>query len=224
MSETPPPETAAEKAEARAIRRRWITIGELVAVAGVLIAAVSLWLNWADRREDTAKADAEKAAAARKAVTATLIGKAEDGGRRVVLGDPNQPALADIAVAFPRALGIPPQTSIVEPRVEADWVKGPLLKLTDGGADAVRGKLPVLITATIVEGDRPLTDRAIYDVVFATEGHTFSGRSLRLEGVVFRERVAGDATARLDSLWAAEARRLASAKKDQPTISSGLKK
>ena len=205
-------DTPAEKAEARAIRRRWITIGEVVAVAGVLIAAISLWLGWSDRREDAAKAEAEKSAAARKAATATLIGKAEDKGARVDLSDPKQPALTSIDVAFPRALGIATQTAIVEPQIEAGWMKAPLLKLTDGGADAVRGRVPVLVTATIAEGDRPSIDRAIYDVVFATEGHTFSGRSLKLEGVVFRERVSGDATARLDSLWATEARRLASAK------------
>lgn len=211
MSEDTPQETIAEKAEAQAIRRRWITIGELVAVAGVLIAALSLWLGWSDKREDAAKAETEKAVAAKRASTVTMIGKSEDGGKRVVLVDPNQPALASIDVSFPRALGIAAETAVVQPRVEADWIKRPVLKLTDGGPDAVRGRVPVLIAATIAEGDRPTVDRAIYDVVFATEGGgLLGGRSLKLEGVVFRERVSGDATARLDSLWAAEAKRLTS--------------
>lgn len=204
-------DTPQEKAEARAIRRRWITIGEIVAVAGVLIAAISLWMNWSDKRDDAAQIAAAKSAEARKASTTTLVGKAEGGGDRVVLADPAQPAVASIDVAFPRALGIPTQGSIVPPRIEAGWVDDPLLKLTDGGADAVRGRVPVLIAATITEGDRPAVDRAIYDVVFSTEGHTFGGRTLKLEGVVFRERVRGDATARLDSLWAVEAKRLAAA-------------
>ncbi len=209
MSEDTPPETAAEKAEAQAIRRRWITVGELVAVAGVLIAALSLWLGWSDKREDAAKAETEKAVAAKRASTVTMIGKSEDHGKRVVLADPNQPALASIDVTFPRALGLGAETAVVQPRVDADWIKRPVLKLTDGGPDAVRGRVPVLIAATIAEGDRPTVDRAIYDVVFATEGGgLLGGRSLKLEGVVFRERVSGDATARLDSLWAAEAKRL----------------
>lgn len=201
-------ETPAEKAEARAIRRRWITIGELVAVAGVLIAGVTLWLNWSDRREDSAKSVAQQQAMAKKAATVTLIGKTEDDGRRVVLADADQPALASIDVTFPRALGLAQQTAITSPRIEADWLAKPLLAATDGGPDAVRGRVPVLITATIAEGERPATDAAIYDVVFATEGHTFTGRSLTLEGAIFRERVAGDATARLDALWANEVRRL----------------
>ncbi len=201
-------DTPEDKAEARAIRRRWITIGEIVAVAGVLVGALSLWLTWSDRRDDAAVQQAERSAEARKAVTVTLIGKAEDGGERVALADPDQPAVASIDITFPRALGLPTQASIVTPRIEADWVAKPLLAATDGGADAVRGRVPVLIAATIIEGDRPVIDRAIYDVVFVTEGHTFSGRSLKLEGAVFRERITADAAARLDSLWANEVQRL----------------
>lgn len=200
-----------EKAEARAIRRRWISLGELVAVAGVLIAALTLWLNYADRRDSSAAEAAKAAAAQRKAARATLIGKPERGGERVTLSDPGQPALASIDVAFPRTLGIAAQTAVVDPRIEADWVRNALLKATDGGSDAVRGTLPVLITATISDGDRPATDRAIYDLVFATKGRTFGGRALTLEGAVFRERIGAGGQARLDALWATEAKRLLAA-------------
>ena len=203
MSETP-----AERAEAAKARRRWITLAEAVAVAGVLIAALSLYLGWSERREDAAAKQAQQSAATRKASTARLVGKIEDGGERVTLSDPAQPAVASIHVSFPRALDIAAQSTIVPPRIEARWIDRPLLKLTDGGADAVRGRVPVLIAATIAEGDTPAVDRAIYDVVFATEGHTLGGRTLALEGVVFRGRVRGDATARLDALWAVEAKRL----------------
>ena len=212
MSEETPPETQAEKAEAAATRRRWITLAEVVAVAGVLIAALSLYLGWSDRREDAAAKAVEQSAEARKSATARLVGKAESGGKRVALADPAQPAVASIDVNFPRALGIGAEQTIVPPRIEADWIDDAVLKLTDGGVDAVRGRVPVLIAATIAEGDTPAVDRAIYgDVVFVTEGHTFGGRSLKLEGVVFRERVRGDDTARLDALWAVEAKRLRSA-------------
>ncbi|MES2338594.1 MAG: hypothetical protein V4537_10895 [Pseudomonadota bacterium] len=204
-------ETPADRAEAAATRRRWITLAEAVAVAGVLIAALSLYLGWAERREDAAAKQAEQSADARKSSTARLVGKTEDGGKRVALADPAQPAVASIDVTFPKALGIDDQQTIVPARIEADWIDGALLKLTDGGADSVRGRLPVLIAATIAEGDRPAVDRAIYDIVFATEGHTLGSRTLKLEGVVFRERVRGNAIARLDTLWAVEAKRLASA-------------
>jgi len=202
-------DTPQEKAEAQAIRRRWITIGEVVAVAGLLIAAVSLWMTWSDKRDNAAQIAAAKFAESRKAATATLVGKSDDGGDSVILADPAQPAVASIDVAFPRGLGVAMQGSIVPPRIEADWIAAPLLKLTDGGSDTVRGRVPVMVATTITQGDSPSIDRAIYDVVFATEGRTFGGRALKLEGVVFRERVQGDAAARLDSLWAVEAKRLA---------------
>lgn len=203
MSETPQ-----EKAEAQAIRRRWITVGELVAVAGVLIAAVSLWMNWADKRDDAAQVAAQQSAESRRATTATLVGVAREGGASVALADPAQPSVASIDVTFPRALGAASQETVVPPRIEAEWIATPLLELTDGGADSVRGRVPVMIATTITNGDSPKVDRAIYDIVFATRGRTFGGRALMLEGVVFRERVRGDAIARLDSLWAIEAKRL----------------
>lgn len=201
-------DTPQEKAEARAIRRRWITVGEIVAVAGVLIAALSLWMNWSDRRETAAKLDADRAAQTRRGATATLTGKAEDGGERVTLSDPAHPAIASIDIGFPPALGAAAQTSVVPPRIEARWIVDRLLAVTDGGADALRGRLPVVIAATIADGDHPAIDRAIYDLVFETKSRIVGGRSLRLEGVVLRERVRGDAGARIDKLWAAELQRL----------------
>ncbi|UIJ43654.1 hypothetical protein LZK98_11185 [Sphingomonas cannabina] len=210
MNET---KTAAEKAEDRAIRRRWITIGEGVAVAGVLIAAGSLYLSWSEKRETTAERQAEKAEEARKATTVTFVGKPD--GDDLTLADPAHPGVASIDVSFPRALGVPVQTAVLEPRIEAGWVHKPLLDATDGGPDRVQGRLPVLIAATVSGDNGQSVDRAIYDVVFETEGRTFGGRGLKLKGVLLRQHVAaGDATARLDQLWAIEARRLAGLRKN----------
>ena len=51
-----------EQAERRAIRRRWINVGEIVAVAGLIVAALSLYLGWSGRREDEAERQADRAA------------------------------------------------------------------------------------------------------------------------------------------------------------------
>src|SRR3546814_3057877 len=52
-ADPPPPsrmdsaaERAVAKAEAAATRRRWITLAEGLAIAGVAIAALTLWTNW----------------------------------------------------------------------------------------------------------------------------------------------------------------------------------
>jgi len=58
-------DTPAEKAEAAAIRRRWVTLGEFVAVAGLIISALALWSSYTDRRADQAEKQIEKAENAR---------------------------------------------------------------------------------------------------------------------------------------------------------------
>ncbi len=47
--------------------------------------------------------------------------------------------------------------------------------------------------------DRPLSDTAIYDLSWHTEGRTLRGRVFRLDGLLLRER--GGDRRRLDALW-----------------------
>ena len=57
------PETHAEKAaETARIRRRWLSLGETVAVIAVVISALTLWNNYDERKS----AEAERRAAAAK--------------------------------------------------------------------------------------------------------------------------------------------------------------
>ena len=42
-------QTPEERKEAAAIRRRWITLGEILAVVGVLISGLALWNSWSER-------------------------------------------------------------------------------------------------------------------------------------------------------------------------------
>ncbi|MGQ7355397.1 hypothetical protein ACTGXY_11450, partial [Streptococcus suis] len=75
-----------ETADQARTRRRWITLAEVVAVAGVLIAALTLYLNFVDRRAD----QADKAAAAAKDAVAQArveLAGTVDGGT-IALKDP----------------------------------------------------------------------------------------------------------------------------------------
>ena len=197
-------ETPAEKAEARAIRRRWLTIGELVAVAGVVIAGVSLWVSWADKRDEAS----QKASAASKAAAAgtrlSLRASVADGGRKAVLSDPAHEIL-DTAVAFPKALSVDAQAPVL-PRIETNWFSSAVLAATDKGADEREGRLPVLVTMSYRAGDATKQDRAIVELVWRTSGRMLAGRELRIEAARIRER--GGDQARIDSLWAQEAARL----------------
>ena len=191
---------AVERAEAAASRRRWVTLAEIVAIAGVVIAALGLWANWHDRREDAAEREAERSSEAKAHAVTRLEGTVANGGTTLMLADPDH-KIDTVQVQFPAALGIARQDA-PEPRIDADWFARSLLKLTDGGPDAREGKLPVLVTSGWWDADTHRTDRAIYDVVWKTEGRVLRGRVLRLEGLTLRER--GGSARRLDALWATE--------------------
>lgn len=199
MSETP-----AEKAEARAIRRRWLTIGEIVAVAGVIIAAVSLWISWADKRDEASQKAAEASKAKAAETRLDLRASVRDGGRQVVLADPAHEIL-DTAVTFPKALSVGTQTPVL-PRIEANWFGAAVLGATDKGADEREGRLPVLVTVSYRAGDATRQDRAIVELVWRTSGRMLAGRELRIEAARVRER--GGDQARIDALWSQELARL----------------
>ncbi|HEY0622653.1 hypothetical protein [Sphingomonas sp.] len=197
-------ETPAEEAEARAIRRRWLTIGELVAVAGVVIAGVSLWLSWADKRDEASRKATEASTAKAAETRLDLRASVAEGGRQAALSDPAHEIL-DTAIAFPKALGVGAQAPVL-PRIEADWFSDAVLAATDKGADEREGRLPVLVTVSYRAGDATRQDRAIVELVWRTSGRMLKGRELRIEAARIRER--GGDLARIDALWAQEAARL----------------
>lgn len=200
MSE-PVNETPAERQEAAATRRRWVTLAEVVAVAGVLIAALGLWQNWSDRRAE----QADKAATARAETQARgrvdLVATPRDDGRELLLSD-RAHEISDAVVTWPTALAAGVQRPPADPVVAVAPVETPLLKLTDGGADDRSGRVPAMIEVTFIDGDARRTARGIYDVVWRTEGRMLRGRTLRFEGLRLRER--GGTQARLDAIWKRE--------------------
>ena len=198
----PPQETAAaaaDRADAAAIRRRWITMGEIVGIAGLLISALALWNSYADRRTDEAERQAEAARATRAQSAVILTGTPRHGGDELALSDPAHP-VQSVTVSFPSALGVAPQSSVPNPIIAARWFAKPLIAHADQAQAAQRGRLPVLIAADYWQADAHVVDRAIYDIVWRSEGRVLRGRVIRLEGLILRERGKPD-QARLDRLW-----------------------
>lgn len=192
---------AVERAEAAATRRRWITLAEVVGIAGLIIAALSLWMSWSDRRADEQERQVEKASETKARTLVLLAATPEHDGARLALKDEAHP-IQSIDVRFPAALGIGARTSVLEPRIEAGWFADAILKATDKGPDVQQGRVPVLITSSYWDADQRRSDSAIYDIVWQTEGRVLRGRALRLKGVMLRERTT--LPARLDALWARE--------------------
>ncbi|WP_342657265.1 hypothetical protein NPJ82_10090 [Sphingomonas sp. NY01] len=183
-------------------RRRWITLAEAVAVIGLLIAGLTLYTNWSDKRADRAARAA--AAADEKAGKAHFVVRAvasEEGNMLMLLKDDTH-SLGDIAVRFPTALGIQPRVEMTGHEIQADWFADPLLKATDGGDDRKTGRLPILLTVEYFAGDEPHRLTGIYDIIWRTEGRMLRGRTLKLEDLRLH-RKGGDQKA-LDAIWARE--------------------
>lgn len=202
--EAPPPDPALQvaateavaKAEAAATRRRWINLGEFVAVAGLIIAAISLWLTYADRKADLADKQAEKTAEA-NAKTRYEV-KTSMRGNDVVIDADDRHVLGDVTVTFPASLGVAPQTSATQ-TISAGWYERAVLKATDGGVDGQTGKLPVLLTVNYMDDDKSLSTTGVYDIVWRTNGRLIGGRALHIVGMRLRER--GGTQKRIDQLW-----------------------
>lgn len=179
-----------------------------MAVAGVVIGGLTLWNNVAERRTTDAERVAERASAAKARSALSIVATPNRDGERLVLSAADR-RIERIDVTFPPVLKVPPKSTVGDLALAADWVRAPLLVITDGGADTIEGRLPVAVTATWWDGDTQRQSSAIYDLVFATHGRLVGGRSLQLVALARREGAIGGVGRRLDTLWAQELGRLA---------------
>ncbi len=194
--------TPEERREAAATRRRWVSLAEAVAVAGLVIGALTLWLSWSDKRDARVEKATEQAETARERARIELIGTPARDGESLALKDERHD-LSDATVTFPKALGIAPQRPSGDPAIELSWFRDPLLSLTDHGPDDRTGRLPVLLTVRYWDGDTARTATGIYDIVWSTNGRALGfirGRALHLKGLRLRQR--GGDQAALDAAWA----------------------
>jgi hypothetical protein len=200
-------DSAPEAKEAAAIRRRWITLGESVAVLAVLISAVTLYLNWADKREERAEKASESHKVSARAATLVLrAASVRDDGIALASGDPAQ-IVQSQTIRFPAALALAPVDTSGDPRIEADWFDGALKKARDKAKlpDESVGdeRLPVAIaTRFTVNGDTH-ESVALYDIGYGIEGGWIAGHSLTLRGIARVEGLsATGAQAAVDARWA----------------------
>ena len=185
--------------------RRRLAIGEAVAVAGLLVAALSLYLGWSDRREDKAEQEAEQAESRRaESAQRSRIGLvATDADGEVLSFKGVACALQSADISFPAALDVPVQNTALASRIEADWFDEQLLEVL-GPAKVEQGRLPVLIESRCTGEDGERLERAIYEIPFRIDSSLLRGKSVRLRGLVLREHVGpDDGEARLTAAWKA---------------------
>ncbi|MBV9931240.1 MAG: hypothetical protein JO013_09880 [Alphaproteobacteria bacterium] len=198
QSEPTPAETAART------RRRWITLGEVLAVIGVLISGLALWDSYSERRQSAAERAADKAK--QSSVSHTLVLKAEGEGRLIRLVPHNaDQAIQGQTILFPSAFGLG-EIEATEPRIEAEWVKRGLKAAHEKDAKVPGdARVPVAITTRFVAGGESFTDTALYDVGYKESGGgLFGGTNVALKGVSLVGRVKPvQAQARVDAIWKA---------------------
>ncbi|MFW2831079.1 hypothetical protein [Sphingomonas sp. ID0503] len=188
----------------RRVPLRWITLGEAVAVSAVLISGAGLWLSYREHEDAAVERAADKAPA--PLAPLTLRAAAASNGEQLSLAPLREAqVIQSQIITFPKALGVDPVETTGDPRIEAAWFDRALRNAREqaGKPDETKGdeRLAVLVETQLIEGDKPSTDRAIYDIGYAVrEGGFFGGSHVALRGVSLVARGAG--VERAEALWA----------------------
>jgi hypothetical protein len=155
-------------------RRRWITLGETIGLAALIISALGLWISWQSTQDDKPTRVVEQ----KLPIPLTLRGTAERDGRELVLA-PVEPGHALVSLTLTVA-GSPPIEIASDGRLDGDDVESALKDRDRKGA----GKVPVRIAARYVEMGAERRGGGSYVLRYRWEGGgLFGGRSLRLTGL-----------------------------------------
>jgi hypothetical protein len=165
-----------ESPEARA-RRRWVNLGELIALAALIVSALGVWIAWQSNKQDEPTRVVEQ----RSAVPLALRGTVDSDGRTltIVPADPSH-ALESLKVSIK---GAPPIDVGSDGRLAASDVEAALKNREKESKDVTRS-LPIRIDARYVESGTDRRGGGTYVLRYKWEGGgLFGGRSLRLAGL-----------------------------------------
>jgi len=201
-------ETPGDRAEAARVRRRWLNLGEIVAILAVLISGLTFWNSYRERTNAEAEHASASAQSAKKASTLILKAVPDKDGRTLALAPrADEQAIQSQTIRFPAKLGVSPAETSSDTRIEKSWFESALVsaRKAAGVADAPGdARLPVLIeTHYLIDGD-PHVDRAIYEVGYATSHSLLGGTDVHLRGLSRTGAVESVDVGqkRLDALWA----------------------
>lgn len=207
----PPPIPTRAEVEAAAVRRRWITLAEILVVIGLLISGLTLLNGYQQRRADEEDKTLERQQAQEQAQNVVLRATPDDHGDRLSLASADsRQVIQSLRIHFPMALAVSPIEIFADPRIEAIWFRREILSATERDGERAAGgeqRVPVAITTRFyVGGSMMPADTAAYYLVYRVEGGgLFQGRKVRLLGL---SRVGspgtGDPAAvqnTLDALW-----------------------
>lgn len=155
------------------IRRRWINLGEFVAVAGLLISGLALWNSWKGGEAETQIVEQEQ-----KPVPLALRGLVEDDGKRLVIA----PVEASHALdSLQLSVGDRQVAVGSDGQVSASEVESLLPDDIDKSRD---GQFVVTAVARYIERGTDRTGGGRYTLSYRwVDGGLLGGKSLRLAGL-----------------------------------------
>ena len=155
-------------------RRRWVTLGEIIALLALVVSAAGLWLTWKSNNEDKTTKVVEQ----KQAIPLALRGKAVSDGRALTI-EPveDSHALESLTVTIK---GASPIQVGSDGELSASDVESALKgRDEDKGAHSVS----VRIAARYVEMGKDRTGGGTYVLRYRWEGGgLFGGRTLKLTG------------------------------------------
>ena len=165
------------KEERRRARLRWITLGEAIAIAALLVSGLGLWHEWNNRNDNRPTEVVEK----RSSVPLTLRGRAVDEGQTLEIAPvESSHALQSLTITVPGSSA--PIEIGSDGELQASDFEAAL------GKDADRGKgthrLRAKIETRYVEAGADRRSSGTYVLSYRWEGGgLFSDRSLRFVGI-----------------------------------------
>jgi len=196
----------ARAVEAAAIRRRWITLGEILAVIAVLISGLTLWNSWSERHDSDAVKQMEAQTASTRSARLVLTATASSDDSLALRPASAEQSVQTQILAFPKSLNLDPVTTTGEPRIEAAWFERALKRARNeaGLPDDSRGdeRLPVAITTHFLVDGKMHEDVALYDIGYTITGRWLSGHHVTLRGLSLVSKAKStDVQAKADKRW-----------------------
>ena len=158
-------------------RRRWVTLGELIALAALIVSALGVWISWKNSDSDKPTRIVEQ----RQSIPLTLRAKPDSEGKSLIIS-PVEPthALESLTVTLP---GASPIDVGSDGALDASDVET-ALKGHDKDPKDRTLSVPVRISARYVEAGKDRRGGGAYTLRYKWEGGgLFGGRSLRLVGL-----------------------------------------
>jgi hypothetical protein len=155
-------------------RRRWISLGEVIALAALIISGLGLWITWSGSQKDEPTRIVEQ----KQSIPLVLRASVERDGRAIAI-EPveSSHALQSLALTIP---GASPIEIGSDGRLDASAVQAAITDKDREGAKKVRVK----ISTRYVEAGTDRSSNGNYSLSYRWEGGgLFGGKSVRLTGL-----------------------------------------